>query len=83
MGEYALLAVLLCFHLNYYSIGRRKMIMFAVGITACYAGSDEIHQIFVPGRAGRFTDVCIDTLGGVLGIVLFLLAFHFCRKKPG
>ena len=55
--------------------------LLAVGITACYAASDEIHQIFVPGRAGRFTDVCIDTLGGVLGIAFFLLALHFCRKN--
>lgn len=81
MGEYALLAVLLCFHFTYYSIGRRKKVLLAVGITACYAASDEIHQIFVPGRAGRFTDVCIDTLGGVLGIAFFLLALHFCRKN--
>lgn len=34
-------------------------------------GDDEIHQLFVPGRAGRFSDVCIDTLGAVIWLLLF------------
>jgi VanZ family protein len=33
--------------------------------------SDEIHQIFVPGRGPLVTDVLIDSVAGVLGIVLF------------
>ncbi len=33
---------------------RRFVIVF------CYACTDEFHQLFVPGRAGRFTDVMID-----------------------
>ncbi len=33
-----------------------------------YACSDEIHQLFVPGRAGRITDVLIDTAGGALAM---------------
>ena len=34
---------------------------------------DETIQLFVPGRAGRLTDVGIDTLGAALGIVLITL----------
>ena len=30
-----------------------------------YAGLDEFHQSFVPGRQAAFTDVLIDTSGGV------------------
>ncbi len=75
MSEYAFLAFLLCFHVNYYDVSRRKMALLSLGITACYAALDEIHQLFVPGRAGRLTDVCIDTAGGIVGLAFFLL---FC-----
>ena len=33
-----------------------------------YAITDEIHQIFVPGRDGRVFDVCVDTLGVIFGL---------------
>ncbi len=43
-----------------------KSFKIAILITFFYACSDEIHQLFVPGRSGRFTDVLIDTSGGLL-----------------
>ncbi|MFZ2371781.1 MAG: VanZ family protein, partial [Trichococcus flocculiformis] len=36
-----------------------------------YASSDEFHQSFIPGRGPAFTDVLIDTAGGLTGIILF------------
>ncbi len=39
-----------------------------------YAASDEFHQIFIPTRTARVSDVLIDTSGGLLGLlVLWLL----------
>jgi len=35
-----------------------------------YAVSDEVHQIFVPGRAFAVGDIIIDTLGAALGIIV-------------
>ena len=37
-----------------------------------YACSDEFHQLFIPGRSGQFSDVCIDLCGTCIGLVLFL-----------
>jgi hypothetical protein len=45
----------------------------ALGLTVLYALSDELHQAFVPGRNASLLDVGIDTLGGVLGILPFLV----------
>lgn len=39
-------------------------------ISILYATSDEFHQLFVPGRSGQITDVCIDSAGAFLGVVL-------------
>ena len=35
-----------------------------------YAASDEIHQLFVPGRSGQLRDVLLDSAGVAAGILL-------------
>ena len=44
--------------------------LVAVGICYAYAVSDEIHQIFIKGRVGCFTDTLIDAIGFVLAIAV-------------
>ena len=47
-----------------------------------YAMSDELHQLFVAGRAGRWMDVGIDALGAVTGVCLIGLGiFLFIEKR--
>lgn len=85
MTEYAILGLLSFFCLAGYLERERRTYLFALGIAICYAASDEIHQLFVPGRAGRFGDVCIDTAGAALGLIFlfFLLKMigKHCEKK--
>ena len=80
MSEYGLLAVLLIFHLECYDLNGRKKFLLALGLAVCYAASDEFHQLFVPGRAGRFVDVCIDSSGSLAGLLLYEGIVLF-RKK--
>ena len=37
-----------------------------------YASSDEMHQLFVPGRSGMWQDVLLDSMGALTGICLLL-----------
>jgi len=60
-----------------YSVSRS--ILIAVGLVFCYAGTDEIHQLFVPGRTGRFRDVMIDTSGGATAMLIVYL--HHLKKS--
>lgn len=46
-----------------------KAIGFALLIYMFYAISDEIHQLFIPGRGGQVKDVIIDSAGAVVGIL--------------
>ena len=47
-----------------------------------YASSDEIHQLYVPGRSGSIKDVLIDSIGIILGIVFVRVLYYFyCRYK--
>ena len=38
-----------------------------------YAGIDEWHQLYVPGRSGMLRDVYIDSLGVIVGVLVTLL----------
>lgn len=51
-------------------------------IVCLYAASDEFHQIYVPTRTPRFLDVCIDTAGGAVGLLLAWFFHHYRRPKP-
>ena len=65
MFEYAILALLAYISFSNYVIS--IIIVFANGAV------DELHQLFIPGRAGRFTDVLIDTTGGLIMLTLIWL----------
>ena len=58
-----------------------KMILLAVITSALYSTSDEIHQIFVPGRSCEFRDICIDTIGATLGASIYFLICENRQKK--
>lgn len=54
--------------------------IYAVALTSLYAVTDEFHQLFVDGRACRFTDWLIDTAGGLTGALVFLLLAFIIKK---
>ena len=74
--------------LSFLAIISYEKLLFAMrltlsgGICLLYASSDEIHQLFVPGRSGEVRDVMIDFSGAALGIALSTLVFLLiCRIK--
>lgn len=81
MSEYALLAILLAFHFGCYSFSRKKILLLAFAAAVCYAATDEFHQLFVPGRAGRITDVCIDSVGCLAGVIFYYAVWGRKRAR--
>ena len=73
MAEFGVLSVLLYMWIGQWEVGFLRRGATAFGATAVYAATDEIHQLFVPGRAGRFSDVCIDSAGALAGVIVFAL----------
>lgn len=65
-----------------YDLKRYTKIISAFMISACYAVSDEVHQTFVDGRAGRVSDVLLDSAGAVCGI-FFVISIILLFKKTG
>ena len=48
---------------------------------AAAACVDETIQVFVPGRGPSVRDVCIDSCGVLLGVILLTLGHHYCKKR--
>ncbi len=53
-----------------------KSVLYSLG----YAFTDEIHQLFVPGRTGVLTDILFDSLGIFLAVTVNYLA-HTWKKS--
>lgn len=70
---YLVLGIFVLSFLHTYPISFQKKCMYAFIFCLLYASTDEIHQLFVPGRAGQIRDVCVDMLGSLTGFLLFFL----------
>ena len=77
---YAIGGFLGLLYVNIYEIDDKKKIGYSVLAGFVYSVSDEIHQIFVPGRAGMVADVMIDTMGVVTGVCICLLIIKLINK---
>lgn len=73
--------------LAYYSQGRHRLtypryesLLFNLVAVAIYGAIDEVHQLLVAGRNGAVSDVVLDTVAGLCGILIYI-AFY-CLVWP-
>ncbi len=78
---YAVLGGLVFLLIRQYRPGFLYPLANSTVISMIYACSDEIHQIFVPGRAGRISDVFLDTSGALCGAGALLLINLIFQSK--
>ena len=82
--EYAILGAL--FYLNLIQFPKLnshiKKLLLPILFSYLYAITDELHQVFIPGRSAQFRDVLIDTLGASFGaIITYLIVKLFTKIK--
>ena len=80
-GVYLILGILIANSLSHYNMSGLKVILLAFLICGLYAISDEIHQLYVPGRSGQVSDVLIDSSGGLVGILSLVAIKSWLLKK--
>lgn len=78
---YTLGGILILLHVNLYKIKPNKKVIISWLIGTAYAITDEIHQLFIPGRSGEIRDVCIDSLGVIIGIMIILIIINVLTKS--
>lgn len=77
---YTLVGFLLMSFISTYNLRENKRIIISLCVGVLYATSDEIHQLFISGRSGKITDVILDSMGVLLGILLVLTAIEVHKK---
>ncbi|HYL09167.1 MAG TPA: VanZ family protein [Candidatus Acidoferrales bacterium] len=60
---------------------RLSWMVETMALAAFYAGFDEMHQAFVPGREARLSDSLLDTAGAALGQAVLWLWFRWQSKR--
>ena len=76
-----ILAILVANALSKTGVKGIRVFIIAFIITSLYACTDEIHQLFVPGRGCMFSDVVIDSVGAIFGLGLFGAVYWLTQHK--
>ncbi len=77
--EFAMLGASL--RLLFHALRLRWPVLCAWIAGTLYACTDELHQIFVSGRAGMLQDVCIDSAGVLTAVLLTTLWLWLRRRR--
>ena len=64
-----------------FRIEKLKLFLFTTAFCLFYAITDEIHQMFVPGRAAMVMDVVIDLAGSILGAGVFFAIRYLYKRR--
>lgn len=78
-SEFTLLGLFLRLLLEGLGIRRKKLASWAAG--TLYAVTDEIHQLFVDDRGALASDVAIDSLGVLCGVLLMTGILILARRR--
>jgi len=78
---YLILSILIFVASTYITKSQLKSYRNAFIISFIYAVSDEVHQIFIPGRTATIRDVYIDMFGVILGMCIVTIVLKIYNKK--
>ncbi|KAF0207336.1 MAG: VanZ family [Actinobacteria bacterium] len=75
-GEYAILGLLLLV-----ALGSRDRAIAAIALASAYGITDELHQLFVPGRTSDPVDWLVDTAGAATGVFIAILIMRTIQVR--
>lgn len=78
---YTIVGILLMAEMCTYKLKKINQIGYSLIIGVIYASSDEIHQAFIPGRSAQLTDVILDSIGVLFGILLIYIFVYIIYKQ--
>ena len=78
---YLVLGILMINTLRKSGVHGFQSLGMALLICVLYAVSDEVHQIFVPGRDAEVKDVLIDSAGASVGVLMYLVISRLMKKE--
>ena len=67
--EYLILGILMYRVVSDYT--NKNVLILSILLCILYATTDEIHQIFINGRDGNIKDVLVDSIGIIIGCLIY------------
>ena len=64
----------------FFAFKEKGYILLPVTLSFLYCVSDEVHQLFIPGRAFQISDLLVDFIGVFAGVILFYLIASTFKK---
>jgi len=83
MAEYipmGLCIALLCMGNLKVRLKKTLSVLIALAISVLYAISDEVHQLYVPGRSFELVDIWRDFAGACIGVAIAMLIWFAVKK---
>ena len=68
---------------TFWLLEHKRKFLYCSAFGVLYAVSDEIHQLFVPGRAFEVKDIMVDVSGFLLGALVVWLTVKVARRIKG
>ena len=78
---FVVLGFLSTIYFSHFEINKKLVYLFSVLLCLASGMFDEIHQLFVVGRACRVFDMFVDTLGGIIGTTIVVIFLYIKTKK--
>lgn len=72
--EYFILGFILYTNVKEYKIDNKYFV--TISLAFLYSVSDEIHQVFVPGRTFEYLDISLDLLGIILSALIIIIIYN-------
>ncbi|MBI4832086.1 MAG: VanZ family protein [Candidatus Lindowbacteria bacterium] len=69
-------------HRARHEYNHKTLFVVPVVFSAFYGLSDEIHQVFVPGRTFAVSDIAADALGSAAAVAFLLFVYHVKNNRP-
>ena len=69
----------MCLYWRFSMVGKHRFLVLVCGMLA--ARVDETIQMFVPDRGPSLRDVCIDTCGVIIGMILLQIGYGLWKRK--
>ena len=80
---YFTLGLLVLSYIKEFTPNNTKAFIISIEIVFLYALSDELHQLFVPGRSGEILDILIDTSGAVISNIIYIGISKWRKRLHG
>lgn len=78
---YTLLGIFIMGYMWTFKRTTYQRLICSLNLGILYAISDEVHQLFILGRSCEFRDICIDSLGVLMGIFITIIIMKIIHRK--